>query len=195
MYCPRCGAENEDARAACWNCFAQLRAPAGAKPLKVEPKKAKPVAAVQPVPEPEPVPEIEPEPEAAPAAEEVAAPALAEAAEAATADSKVLDLGEPVAKAAEPAVEVEPAAEVQPEPEPIPAPAEEAPGPPSEAAEEEPIQPESKVLNLDEPVVETEQAARDSYIVPGLAEPEPEAEEETPSAETPAPPEDEEKTG
>jgi hypothetical protein len=31
MHCPRCGVPNDDARAACWNCFAQLSAPVGGK--------------------------------------------------------------------------------------------------------------------------------------------------------------------
>ncbi|MCL6518835.1 MAG: hypothetical protein K6T99_03320 [Armatimonadetes bacterium] len=38
--CPRCGSENEDNRAACWNCFAQLSKPAAGKQFKQLPKAA-----------------------------------------------------------------------------------------------------------------------------------------------------------
>ncbi|MDH7481331.1 MAG: hypothetical protein QHH26_05040 [Armatimonadota bacterium] len=37
--CPRCGSENTDNRAACWNCFAQLSQPAAGKQFK-QPAKA-----------------------------------------------------------------------------------------------------------------------------------------------------------
>ena len=44
MICSRCGVTNDDKRAACWNCFAQLRSVADAKPAKAE----KPVKAEKP---------------------------------------------------------------------------------------------------------------------------------------------------
>jgi len=92
MLCPRCGVANDDARAACWNCFAQLNAPGGVKPRKVEIAKAEmpPQAVIeQPV-----VAEEQP---------------VAE-------DSKALDLSEPadgyfVPGLAEPAPEIEQEAE------------------------------------------------------------------------------------
>ncbi len=40
MHCPRCGAPNDDARAACWNCFAQVRLPADVKAEKRAASKA-----------------------------------------------------------------------------------------------------------------------------------------------------------
>lgn len=68
MFCPRCGVQSDEARAACWNCFAQLRTvaevkadvkaakKAGAKPEKADPKKGKKGAPVEePIAEPVPV--------------------------------------------------------------------------------------------------------------------------------------------
>lgn len=69
MHCPRCGMDNDDSRVACWNCFAQLKPPAGGKPLKIdlrqqeqnqveltsqpEPAVAEVTPAVSSIPEPE----------------------------------------------------------------------------------------------------------------------------------------------
>lgn len=48
--CPRCGAENQDTRAACWNCFGQLRPPATTAPRRIVLKEQEPAepAAVEP---------------------------------------------------------------------------------------------------------------------------------------------------
>lgn len=51
MICPRCGTQNDDQRAACWSCFAQLRPIAGVKPVKAE-KPAKAEKPVKPAKEP-----------------------------------------------------------------------------------------------------------------------------------------------
>ena len=50
MYCPRCGADNSDTRAACWNCFAQLHAVSHNKPQSIEIVKPEAVSKVQPEP-------------------------------------------------------------------------------------------------------------------------------------------------
>ena len=73
MHCPRCGVQNDDTHAACWNCFAQLSASVGVKidkkaeakapkpPKPEKPAKAKKAkkgeAVVDTVPEPLIVPE------------------------------------------------------------------------------------------------------------------------------------------
>lgn len=119
MDCPRCGAENDDARAACWNCFAQLHPSAGAKPLKIEPKKTRPARKR----------DTKPEPRQAPLAEEAAA------------------------------------------------------GPPAEKPGEQPAPADSTVPDLEESAEETKAAAEYGYVVPGLAEPQPEAEEEISATE------------
>ena len=120
MQCPRCGADNDDARAACWNCFAQIHPPAGSKPRTIQASKpqAVPAAPPQQAPTPTPAPEpvIPPPPQVAEEESEAAAP-------------EPLDLGEPAAESgyvipglAEPLPETEQAE--QPEPL-VAAPAEE----------------------------------------------------------------------
>jgi hypothetical protein len=56
MQCPRCGEENSDTRAACWNCFAQLGSASGGKPPKLDVGKFKePAVTVKPETTPVPV--------------------------------------------------------------------------------------------------------------------------------------------
>ncbi|HUV05873.1 MAG TPA: hypothetical protein VMX94_12290 [Armatimonadota bacterium] len=109
MQCPRCGADNNDARVACWNCFAQLHAPASAKPRNIELTRPKAVPAMppqqEPTPTPPPEPVVAPPPQIAEEEPEAAAP-------------EPLDLGEPAAESpfiipglAEPLPEVEQEAE------------------------------------------------------------------------------------
>ncbi|MGB9586840.1 MAG: hypothetical protein ACPL7O_01535, partial [Armatimonadota bacterium] len=53
MHCPRCGMDNDDSRVACWNCFAQLKAPQGGKPLRIDLRKQE-QNQVELMPQPEP---------------------------------------------------------------------------------------------------------------------------------------------
>ena len=89
MRCPRCSADNDDARAACWSCFAQLQPPAGSKPQTIQSSKPQPVPAMPARQEPAPTPAPEPVAAQPPQlVEEEPEPAV----------SKALDLGEPVAE-------------------------------------------------------------------------------------------------
>ena len=89
MQCPRCSADNDDARAACWSCFAQLRPPADSKPQTIQSSKPRKVRTSKPQPVPAPTPAPEPVAAQPPQlVEEEPEPAVSEA----------LDLGEPVAE-------------------------------------------------------------------------------------------------
>ena len=191
MHCPRCGAENDAARAACWNCFAQLRPPAGAeirrpkpKPVKPERKKEKAAPAPPPVAEPviplapieaEPAPaKAEPAPvemEQAPAQVEEAPPvapleippimATVEPIEAEPEGEQVFVAGVPLRELPAPEEEPAPAVETEPAAEPAV---------PETEVEEEPAPIGGKVFDLDEPVTDS------AYVIPGLAEREAEPE-------------------
>lgn len=75
MHCPRCGAPNDESRAACWNCFAQVRTAADVKaekkaeakapkpPKPEKPKKEKKGKKGEPVVDTIPEPMVIPEPE------------------------------------------------------------------------------------------------------------------------------------
>jgi len=133
MQCPRCGADNDDARVACWNCFAQLHAPTGGKPRKAETAKAQPAPAVPPQ---EPM-LVAVEPPVAPPPQPVEEQPTEE-------DSKALDLGEPAAGYFVPGL-AEPAPEIEREAEQVKPPA-------VAAVEEEPEElesPRTPVLDLD----------------------------------------------
>ena len=99
MQCPRCGADNQDSRVACWKCFAQLHRPAAGGPQRVEPKEPDSPSAVgvetEVPPDIEPAPEpVEEKPEVEPKAEPF-----------------VLDLDQPAPEPVEETLEVEPEAE------------------------------------------------------------------------------------
>ena len=204
MYCPRCGVENSDDRAACWNCFAQLRQSADVKGRKPEPKPSKAdrkKGKGQPAPEPAVAPVI---PELAP--EEIPQAAVEEPVLAEEPVARAPLVTPPPAETPADEVDTSPVArESAPVPLdvlpviPIPAPPE-----PSVESETEPAQPEEstfvagiplgasteeieqepekdasdegKVLDLDAPVEEA------TYVIPGLAESEAESDEQ-PSTE------------
>jgi len=200
MYCPRCGVENDDSRAACWNCFAQLRPSADAdarkpqpKPSKAERKKGKQEPIVEPVAAPAPAAaEAAPIAEEAPSVpfempptletEEPAAPVVETPPTPAEETETAFVGGIPLGGATEP-VESEPAAEsarvtgpplMKPETEElIPRPdAQTRAAIPLGAGDEEAGPNDAKVLDLDEPVEDS------AYVIPGLAEPEAETEPE-----------------
>jgi hypothetical protein len=199
MYCPRCGAENSDDRASCWNCFAQLRQSADVKGRKTEPKPSKAdrkKGKGEPVPEPAVapvIPELAPEEIPQAAVEEPVAHAPLVTPPPAETPADEVDTS-PVARESVPVpldvLQVIPVPETPsaPEPEAGPAQPEESTfvagiplGPSTEETEPGPEQDaseESKVLDLDAPVEDV------PYVIPGLAETESEEEiEDQPSAD------------
>lgn len=102
QFCPRCGSQNQDGRAACWKCFAQLQKADGkAQRIVLQDTNAPPVGAPMIAKEAEePVAPIAPIPELAEPEAAVPAPDLA------------FDLPSSEPQIAEPAVEKEPAAPV-----------------------------------------------------------------------------------
>lgn len=192
MFCPRCGAENSDDRAACWNCYAQLRQAADAKgrkpekPSKADRKKGK----GEPEPAPEPViPETAVQ-EPAPAAVEEPIPELEPEAHA-----PFVTPPPPVEVSAEDEVDTSPVAResapvpldvlesvriTEPPPSPAPEPGESTfvAGIPLGGSAEEAVEmtdradDDAKAIDLDAPIEDS------TYVIPGLAETEPEAEDQ-----------------